>query len=247
MLLALTLPATSWAIVDIHDRYYAAPKGGGLTSFGVELSGATGDKDELNLGLENHTVFRRKNGNTFLLVGEIAREELNDVRTDDTAFAHLRYARHNGSAHGFEVFAQYEEDVFASLTSRELIGGGYRYEWKPGSDNERGLAGVGLFHETEEYTITSVVRKTTRINSYVTLATPVNEAGTASVALTAYAQPAVDDFSDIRAIAVLTLNVAITENVDFRVTYDYQYDGSPETGLASSNGEFSTGIFYTFK
>jgi len=69
----------------------------------------------------------------------------------------------------------------------------------------------------------------------------------ASISLSAYAQPALSDFSDIRAIAVLTLKANLSEKIAVKFGVNYKHDSDPETGIDESNISYSSGITYTIK
>ncbi len=241
----ISLPAH--AIVDIHDEYYAEPEESLFTVFGASVDGASGDKDELNFSFENHTVYRKDN-RSVLFVGEYLREEASDLKVEEIAFVHLRYASQiNGGTHGYEVFAQHSRDIFASLTKRNVVGGGYRFEWIKGTDSQRGLLGIGAIDEHEEYEGSTVEQDTLRANLYVTAATPIGGNENAVFAISAYAQPAFDDTSDLRAIAVAGVTFRITENFDVNFSIDYQYNSTPGLGLEDENVRFASGFTYTFK
>jgi hypothetical protein len=242
----LLLSGPVHAIVDVHDEYYSNSGAERFSVFGFDFSGATGNKEVHDFSLENHTMLRG-NDSTILFVGEVEFAETNKVKSADSQFAHLRYVRNLSSPHGVEVYAQYGQDEFELLDRRVVLGGGYRFEWKEGTEDERGLFGVGVMREHERYTNLIVEQRLWRLNTYFTLATPLDLARGGSLSLSAYAQPSLEDFSDARAVAVTMFKVRLSESLSLKFSIDYKYDADPEPGIEDSNLSYSSGISYTIK
>ncbi len=242
----LLFAANAYSIVDVHDEYFANPDESVFSVFAFDFSGASGNKDENNFEVENHTIYRGDSA-TWMFVGSLNFAETNNVKSEDNAFVHLRYVRPLGGPHGFELLAQFSQDQFESLDQRIVFGGGYRFEWKPGSDTERGLLGVGVIREYERYVDINQEQRLWRGNFYVTVSNPVSFARDASISLSAYAQPALEEISDIRAVAVMNFKVKLSEQLGIRFSVDYKYDSQPEGSIESTNFSYSSGITYTFK
>lgn len=243
----LAFAVDAHAIVDVHDEYFANPDESRFSVFAFDFSGASGNKDENNFELENHSIYRG-NTATWMFVGSMNFAETNNVESENNAFAHLRYVRPiNAGPHGFELFTQYSQDQFELLDQRIVFGGGYRFKWKPGSDTERGLLGAGVIREHERYVDIGREQRLWRGNFYVTVSNPVNFARDASISFSTYAQPALKDVSDIRAIGVMTVKAMLSERLGVRFSLDFRYDSEPEDTIESTNVSYSTGITYTLK
>ena len=212
---------TAFAIVDVHDEYYTAPEQPTFFSFGASFDDESGDKEETNISASAHLILRRQNW-TLLTVTEFDRGETNSRDTDDASFGHVRLVHQfGGSRHGAEAFIQYSDDRFADLSSRQIAGIGYRFEWIPGTAAQRGLLGAGIMRETEEFE--SLVRedKATRANFYGTYAAPITPQENVIFSFTGYYQPNIDETSDFRAVALSGLTFSITERFSIDLAAEY--------------------------
>lgn len=234
------------AIVDVQDQFFSNPETNTFSVFELDLAGASGNKDEKSFTFATHNILRR-GPSTWLFVAELANSEVNNVENANNRFAHLRYTRDLDGPHGVEVLAQYSEDKFANLASRNVYGGGYRYQWIQGSNTQRGLIGLGIIREIEQYVGLPGERKRWRANLYMTVARPFDEARNASIGLTTYLQPAIAGGSDVRGIAALTFKSALTDRLQINIGLNYNYESNPSPGLSNYSLSYSSGFSYTFR
>ena len=234
------------AIVDVQDQFFSNPDVNAFSVFELDLAGASGNKDEKSFTFATHNILRR-GPSTWLFVAELANSEVNNVENENNRFAHLRYVRDFAGPHGVEVLAQYSEDKFANLASRDVYGGGYRYQWIQGSNTQRGLMGVGIIREIEQYVDIPSERRRWRANLYMTIAKPFDEARNASIGLTTYLQPAISGGSDVRGIATLTIKSSLTERLQINIGINYNYESNPVPGLSNYSLSYSSGFSYTFR
>ena len=234
------------AIVDVQDQFFSNPESNTFSVLELDLAGASGNKDEKSFTLATHNILRR-GPSTWLFVAEVANSEVNKVENENNSFAHLRYTRDIVGPHGVEVLAQYSEDKFANLASRDVYGGGDRYQWIRGSSTQRGLMGLGIIREVEQYVGQPGERKRWRANLYMTMARPFDDAGNASIGLTTYLQPAIAGGSDVRGIATLTFKSALTDRLQINIGINYNYESNPSPGLSNYSLSYSSGFSYTFR
>ena len=240
----LVVPTMALAIVDVHEEYYSNLGEPAFSTFSFSVEGARGTKTQNEFEVENHSLLRTGKS-TWMFVGSLNYAETNDEKSDDNQFAHIRYVRGLGGRHGFDVLAQYQQDEFALIDSRTLFGGGYRYEWAQ-SGARRGLLGIGAIREKERYT-TGARSDLWRANLYVTFGQPVEVIPDSWLTFSAYAQPALRDTGDVRAIAVLGLTTQLTRNLGIEFSADYSYDSEPEAGVDSADLEYSIGVEWTLR
>jgi len=240
----VALPA--YAIVDVHDEYFSNFDVSTFSVFNFNFKGSSGNKDQSAFKLQNHTIHRQKDS-TWLFVGSIDVAETNQIKSEDSTFAHLRYTHKLSGPHGAEIFSQYSQDVFKRLERREVLGAGYRYEWIEGKQDQRGVLGTGIIREHERYVDIEQAQRLWRGNLYVTVAMPLTIVPNASVSLSAYVQPALNHPADMRSIMLLILKARLSEHLAVQFSADYKYDSQPEFGLESTNVGFSSGISYTIK
>ncbi len=241
----ISFPAHA-AIVDVQDQFFSNPESNVFSVFDLDLAGASGNKDQKSFTFAAHNILRR-GPSTWLFVAQLANSEVNNVENADNRFAHLRYTRDLAGPHGVEVLAQYSDDKFANIASRDVYGGGYRYQWIQGSSTRRGLMGLGIIREIEQYVGQPGERKRWRANLYMTVARPFDEARNSSIGLTTYLQPAIAGGSDVRGIAALTFKSALTDRLQINIGINYNYESNPSPGLSNYSLSYSSGFSYTFR
>lgn len=234
------------AIVDVHDEYYARPELKAFSVFDFNFSGATGNKEETDLELNTHSIVRRHN-TTWLLVAAVGFSDTNGQENENNQFLHARYSRHliANKRHGFDLIAQYGRDKFEKLQRRLVVGAGYRYEWKEGSNHERGLLGIGVIREHERYTGLDREAKKWRGNLYATIAIPISLPQGANVSFSAYLQPNLQDISDLRTVAVLGLKAQLSDKLAIKASIDHEFYSDRSPGIEQNNVTYSTGISYS--
>ncbi|MBQ76300.1 MAG: hypothetical protein CMQ20_14935 [Gammaproteobacteria bacterium] len=240
--LVMRAPAC-FAIVDVQDNYYSHFDADTVSVFSFDFKGSSGNDENKSVSVANHTIHRGEKS-TVLAIASYAQGDSNGVDTSDNGSIHLRYVRPLREPHGFELFAQYGQNRFVKLDRRIVAGGGYRFEWKQGTPSERGVIGLGVMREYERYVGLAEEQKLWRGNLYVSWATPLTS--NSSVSLTAYAQPAFRDFSDVRVISTLILKAKLTERLGVRFSAEYTRDSDPEAGLENSNFNYTSGLTYSF-
>ncbi|MFT4712070.1 MAG: hypothetical protein ACJAVI_003503 [Candidatus Azotimanducaceae bacterium] len=240
----ISIPAM--AIVDVHDEYYAKPDLQAFSVFDFSFSGATGNKEEVDFELDTHTVVRRGTA-TWMLVAAASFAKTNDLESSNRHFLHGRYSKQLSAneKHGYEMLAQYGRDKFERLQRRLVIGAGYRYQWKPGTTNERGLLGVGIIREHELNLGQSQEMKLWRGNLYATVAIPLSLPQGASFSISTYLQPALNDLSNIRSVAVLGLKAQLSNRLAVKATIDQEYYSTRSSGIEKNNVTYTTGISFT--
>jgi len=244
------LGITGWsfsahAIVDVHEQYFASPDSSRLSSWSFDVSGATGNDDRQAISVETHNLLRRERS-TWMLVANYAKAESNDLETEDNQFAHLRYVHKFEGGQGAEVFAQVQRNRFQKLASRQLLGGGYRWD-RSTALGPRRLFGIGLFHEQEELVALAEKEKVWRGNLYATFNVPLDLARGSSLNFSAYVQPDIENFADLRSIAVAKFVVQLTDRLSIDFTLAYDHDSKPAFGVDAQNFRYSSGPTYIFK
>lgn len=226
------LPLQTLAITNIEEKRRASDSDGWLNTAALGFDGQSGNtkKRKWNLGL--NTSWQNKEHRAF---GWYTRsfESVNDERTSESTFAHLRYVHNFRSAIGQETFLQYERDPFAELQYRFLAGAGVRLQ-KNWQDNQLIRQGIGAFHESinEDNGDGQEKAQLTRVNLYTHGETPL---GYSHLLGTIYLQPSVDDTDDVRALARFTLRLPVASNTDLNWQWQTRWDSRPPQGAAELN------------
>lgn len=253
LLASVLLMPPAWAISNIASRNPGLPEQGLSGMLLMGLSGKTGNQQEQDYQGSAQLTWR-KNDNVFLGIAERNYGKTREVKDTDDAFVHSRWTHLLTPAWGAEAFAQWEENEFSNLTSRVLLGGGFRY-LLPGEKEAVSLSvGFGGFREREKLDLRTYqeLNQTWRINSFYAYQHQLNPQ--VLVSSTAYFQPKVDDWEDIRVLFNLALTVKLTQTLDLQLAYKATHNSQPAQNLEAepvidnykTNTEYSTSLVYSF-
>ena len=245
--------APSWAISNIESQRPGALKEGFSGQLSVGLSGKTGDKREEDYTF-NARLNYRQDKNLFFVIGSHEYGSTRTIKDTDEAFIHGRWMHSFNAKWAGEAFTQWEEDEFANLESRTLLGGGARY-LTAHKENVYILAiGLGAFREHETLDLSTYKQDTNtwRINAYYSYSHNLNK--NTSIASTTYLQPSSDNFDDVRVLFTFSLDVKMTDSLKLSVGYQAKHDSQPAKNLAAdpiidnnkTNTEYSTTLSYQF-
>lgn len=243
----------SWAISNIVGENPGLPEQGlgGLILLG--LNGKTGNQEELNY-TGSAKVNWRENNTIILGIVERNYGKALQIKNTDDSFAHGRWRRVLSPTWAAETFVQWQENEFSNLTSRVLLGGGGRY-LLPSEDESISLAvGFGGFREREKLDLQTYqeVEQVWRLNSFYAYQHQLNPQVVLSSS--AYFQPELNDWDDIRVLFNLGLTVKLTQTLDLQLAYKASHNSQPAQNLDAvpvidndkTNTEYSTSLVYSF-
>lgn len=174
------------------------------------------------------------------------------VKSDDRflahTFEHLRYRVGVVGPLSMEVFAQHEYDEFRRLTLRAVGGAGPRVEavsWE-GGFLAFGTAYMAEYEELGEATASDsgAKRLNHRWSSYVSLEAALDD--TVTLSQTAYVQPRLDGFADLRVLDETALTVSVAEWVVISTSFRLTYDANPPEGVQSLDTALGTSLGVSF-
>jgi len=243
-----TLPLL--AIVDIAPVDFKENEVGFSGSlFGAyELKRGNTDKNELDLG--GHIQYDTDETITWLQ-GEMEKDKVSGIDTDDNAFLHLRHVHQLYNPFwAWEAFTQYKTDKFKNLSDRVLIGGGIRYKLLDTGDYNKVFIGLGGYDEEVKYTqdsdtgIQDPNENNIRFNSYLSYKTRISN--NLEMSLLSYFQPKVDDVHDYMAAATAELIIHLTSVFDLSYKIEYDYDSRPPTDVKKEDIDQRLSFIYRF-
>lgn len=253
LFLIAVFSASAFAISNIEDQRPGPPVQGFSGTVEASVAGKTGNNKEKDRALASKLNYRRAD-DLLLLIASAEYGSTREVKDTDEAFLHLRWVRLISEHIAAELFTQWEEDEFANLASRVLLGGGGRFT-VAGKEDVYALAlGVGAFKEMESLNLQTYEQdtETWRINTYYAYTHRLNDRTT--IASTTYLQPNAEDFDDLRALFTFNLTVNMTDTLALRLAYQAKYDSQPAQNLAATppidnskvNTEYVTSLVYSF-
>ncbi len=241
----LTLLLTSlplFAIVSIKPLDVGEKPAGFSGEFIFSLSNNRGntDTDATDTGL---TLQYDRNSSLLFFKASYQYGESQGVTNIDKSFGHIRHI-HKLSGHwDDELFLQQQQNAFQSLNGRTLGGAGLRLNGGDPKTTGRAYLGVGAFHVIER--VENISKEHfERANIYLSYKyTPKKDT---TVALVTYYQPRLDDSSDYMQLSTMQIDLKVTENISFKISFDYTYDSKPALGVGTYDYSQTTALKYKF-
>ncbi len=245
LLLLASLPAH--AIVNLDEMHSRDVDLGLNGSLGINLSGSKGNSDETNTQLSAQLQWGAESHSDILMVS-YHYGEANGQLNSDNAFIHLRHIQKMDTVFSWELFTQLQNDRFARLSLRALVGGGLRYKWAE-ADN-RIILGVGAFYERERIDDTSLQvdepreHRNGRGNLYGIFSHTINPQS--RLFGTLYFQPHFSESRDYRLLLQSGVKVAVAKQLDLVFGLDATYDNKPPLSVEKYDINYRSGLEYTF-
>ena len=251
-LLCLLAPYTL-AITNIENDRPSLPKVGLTRSAQVGIDGKTGNQKEANYSAASKNFYRVDN-EIFMLIGARAYGKTNDIKDTDETFLHSRWTHLLGPRWSLESFAQWQQNEFENLNSRQLAGAGGRYIIAKNEGIYSLAVGLGAFREKE--TLDLISYNTTqyfwRGNSYYSYKYRINK--TLSLVNTTYLQPNLSDTKDFRMLFDLGFSLSLSDSLSLKLNYKLTHDSRPAQNLTSqpplynkkTNSAYETSLAFSF-
>ena len=249
-LAAFLLSGIAWpaaAIVPINVQI--TPPEGYSGQAGLSINGQSGNKDEQEYTV-NGLLRYKQNDDLFVLISDYSYSETNQVRDEDELFLHGRWIHENQFAPSVdsEVFVQYQYDDFAGISDRELVGGNvrWRFDSKDETSEQQLIVGVGAFYESETSEATSLTDNTVRANLYTNIVHKHTGEYPFVASASSYIQPALDDISDLRVLAVASLNFPIRPSLNVGFAVEVSHNAMPFEGVEKTDVDYGISLNYEF-
>jgi hypothetical protein len=229
---SILLVTASPAAAQVNIERHRPTDEGTSSTLDASVSIRSGNSDLYDVsgsGQVNHW-----SGASMVLAVARVRYGKNDGNTySSSSFGHIRLTHWFTTDVAAEVFGQLERDRFTLLQVRTLLGAGSRLRMA-GSDRFSMYYGSSLMLELENLDESKVLlhptsTETFRWSNYVSLRWEITEH--TSFSSTAYAQPRLTDFEDLRLLHDAALEVGITSVVSLRVVLRQRLDGRPPDGI----------------
>jgi len=241
-----SLPAS--AIVNVENMRVGQTKIGISGSIDLSVSGSRGntDKDEYGLSARIQKSSARV---TDFVVASYDYGEVGNVSNTDKTFIHARHVVQFQPRRAWEVFVQGEENEFARLSFRGLLGGGLRFTLTE-TANRLGLyLGAGMFWSRETLDQRAGLsdhgsKNFNRANLYLVYKHKINSQ--LSLVSTTYFQPRLSDSADFRALEQAGLAIKMTDNLSLKLSLDVAHDSRPPQSIDKTDSSYKTHLSYNF-
>ena len=235
---------SSQAITNIESERLNNAKAGTRGNINLSLDGRIGSSDKVALGTSVKIIRAFEHEEWITILSRDYAEVDRKVNTDET-FLHLRHLRKHNPNWGREVFTQYQEDRFALLEQRILLGAGIRYTLTPTNEKlQANHFGLGLFYETEKYVGTTENEYGTRLNAYWAFKNRLNDVATYTSTL--YFQPKLNDLSDEKGLWQNALTVNVTRTISLSLSWDVEHDTRTPDGANATETRYDSVLIYHF-
>lgn len=164
-------------------------------------------------------------------------------------YLHVRYNHWLAARWQTFHFIQLQASHANLLQQRGLVGSGIRHRLVDGATTLD--VGTGIMYEAEELDADRVVgdhpvdTEVWRMANLIVAVRPLTE----SVRLVGvgYIQPDLSAFGDLRTLTDLSLQIALTENVDLTVRGEWRHDSRPPENVLSDDVVVRTGFTFSFR
>jgi len=144
----------------------------------------------------------------------------------------------------YELFVQGEFNQFQNLKDRDLAGANLRTHIPLLTDFYIGAGALYEYIAPDTRTEADQVRKTYRVNTYISAREKFNENLTLNYL--GYYQPAFGDINDFRITQTLQFSFKIVKEFSFKVEGVYRYNSRPYSGVLKEDWSMFSGLAYKF-
>lgn len=243
----LVLGFSAQAQVNIEKLRDEPPTGELAGDFGLAFSAQSGNVDITQLTGNLRMDYVSNTSKTFLIVRGVY-GWLSGEPFSNEGLAHLRYVyRARGWVHP-EAYGQIDYDKARELDFRSLGGVGLRFNFVD-RESLKLSWGTGYMYEYERFNLEPQSlhsdRETShRWSNYLSLRVPLSEKS--AVVWTAYVQPRIDDFKNLKTLSEGGVETKLTDLLTLTVAARLRYDSAPPDGVVKRDTFLLTGIGIQF-
>lgn len=243
------LPFYAQAIVNVESMHLKEPPEGFSGQLALGADGKSGNSENFTASLGSQLQWRQGQITNLLNLSAEYGESFGEENANNSFF-HLRRIHELSQTLAWEAFGQVEQDKFARLNYRGLVGGGVRFKLSKVIAKDRAIfLGLGVFYAKEELSdrgdlADSGTTTLVRGNFYLVLKKQLTNAVFASS--TTYLQPNVEDERDFRALEDAQLGVKLSDKLTLSLKLQGKHDNRPPIAVEKTDISYSTGLLYQF-
>ncbi len=237
----LLIPPGARAQVNIEQHRPGAPGTALTVDASVSLRSGNSDLFDVSGGAR---LVHQHDKRTWLALARVRYGENNGREYANSSFGHLRFTRWLSPTLAAETFTQLERDDFTLLQLRFLAGAGGRVRIAQ-DEHLSFFYGSALMLELENLDESRVVdhpaaTESVRWSNYVSFRWDITPRS--SLSSTAYVQPRVNNFDDVRVLHDGALEAGITDTVSIRMVIRQRFDNGPPDNLEKYDLVLENGI-----
>lgn len=238
----------AFAIVNLDNLHLSSGETGTSGLLKLNVSGDQGNNKNLNINAATIMNYRTINTLSFFQI-EYSYGESFDKKNKDKSFIHIRHIKEFVTKKAWELFSQVEQNSFARLNYRGLVGAGLRFDLGESDLKQRIYFGTGAFYSQEELSNAEYYKEDKkqnyiRLNFYLIYKKDIND--NVSLFNTTYLQPVVDTPEDFRALLVAGLKSSISKKLYLVISLEGAYDSRPPQTVDRKDISYFTGVEYNF-
>ncbi len=236
------------AIVNMDNLHLNSNKGGISGNFNLNSSGAYGNSEQFLI--ESGADFYAKQSQSLqYLTLNYSYGESFSKENQNKSYVHLRHINNVDSSSTWEIFTQIEQNKFARLNFRGLVGGGYRWSFLKHSKHSSSIIGVGAYFSEEYLTHSSDISEERSLqlfrgNFYWIFRTNILE--NITLFNTTYYQPDLENPDDYRVLEIAGIKIPLSKNLRLNLYGEGTFDSKPPANVKKGDLSYKTGIEYKF-
>lgn len=244
--LLLLFNQASHAIVNVSDLHLKEYQPGFSGNVAATLSSLSGNSNTQEYELGSSLRWIQASHSHFLLMDRSYGESQSSPYVDKD-FIHMRNIWQRSPGFAWELFLQTEQDQFARLSARHLLGAGARFTYRFGGGKLH--LGSGLFQEEETLfdsgsTSDAGTRVLNRANIYLVLTFKLDKK--LQLVSSIYLQPDLKNTVDYRLLEQASLKYTLNKAVSLKLSLDIKRDNAPPQTVNSTDSGLKLGLEYNF-
>jgi hypothetical protein len=241
------LSSLQYAQVNIERYNNLNSLSGLMGNVSFYISSKTGNTDIQEFEIDGRVNYKGENFYSFLIAqGEYGWNKGKEY--SNNALLHLRHLQDLEGVVDPELFAQINYDKSNLLLFRSLFGAGLRLSLI--SDTLANLDyGTSYMYEYEDIDLPETAdhpskTKHHRWSNYLSYSNNVSKNSRISVVI--YAQPRLDNFTDVRFLSENHLKVGLTDKLSLSVSFSIRFDSKPPDGVKDTDTNTKVGFTFRF-
>lgn len=246
LLLALVFSQSAYAIVNMESLHTGTPKEGFSGKVELALSSTSGNTEKKDYALGSRLQWHKEKITDYLLLRG-AYGESAGVKTTEKSFLHARHIYQYWPRLAAEGYVQAEQDTFARLEFRGLVGAGGRYTLYQRDDHGVVYLGLGAYYSKERIDDNypdGGTDKLWRGSTYLIL--KYQATANTTLVSSSYYQPAFEGADDYRMLEQATMKVKLNDMLSLVFSADYSFDSQPPIGVEKRDITYTTSFSLEF-